>query len=264
MTLWASQDVTVSDPDIAGVTLTLQPGMTVSGHLVTDFAATTPFDFTRVTVSVTAVDQGQNWATVPPAALDADGAFRLSGVVPGRYRLGVSANANGGPNVSANANANGRRGGGASSGVADWKVASAVVGGHDALDLPFQVQPGENVTDATIKLTHALGEIAGTLTNAAGQPAPDYVIVVFSADRAYWSTTGRRMPAPTATPRDGTFRISNLPAGEYFLFVATDIDPDTLHDPAVLEPLSAQAVRITLAAGEKRVQDLKIGAGPRP
>jgi hypothetical protein len=69
------------------------------------------------------------------------------------------------------------------------------------------------------------------------------------------------MPPPTATPRDGTFRISNLPAGDYFVLVATDIDPDTLHDPAALEVLAPQAMRVTLADGEKKVQDLKIGGG---
>jgi hypothetical protein len=244
LTLWASQDVTVSGRDISGVTLNLQPGMTVSGHVTSDIAGPAPFDFTRVAVVLNSVDQG---SAVAPAAVDADGSFRLSGVVPGRYRLNVSASANG------------RRAGGGPNGPSDWKVASAFVGGHDAIDLPFQVPPGENITDAAIKLTSALSEIAGRLTDAAGQPAHDYVIAVFSADRGYWTTTGRRMPPPTATARDGTFRISNLPAGEYLVLVATDIDSDTLHDPAQLETLSAQAVRVRLADGEKKVQDFKIG-----
>ena len=245
LTLWATQDVTVNGRDISGMTLNLQPGMTVSGRVTSDLTGKAAFDFTRLAVSLTAVDQVGSLAPMP---VEADGAFRLSGVVPGRYRLNVSANADG-------------RRGGAPSGGSAWSVASAFVAGHDAIDLPFHVQPGENVADATIKLTSALGEISGTLRDAAGQPAHDYVIVVFSADRAYWTTTGRRMPSPTATSRDGTFRLSNLPAGEYFAVAATDIDPDTLHDPVALEVLSAQAVRITLANGEKKVQDFQIGGG---
>jgi 5-hydroxyisourate hydrolase-like protein (transthyretin family) len=168
--LWAQQDVTVSGRDLSGVTLNLQAGMTVSGHVVSDVAGPAPIDFTRVVVSVTPADKGLAMARVAPAGVEADGTFRLSGVVPGRYRL------------SAMMGANGRRAGGAPSAVSDWKVASAVIGGHDALDLPFTVSPGEAVPDATITLTRALGEISGTLSDAAGQPAHDYVVVVFAAD----------------------------------------------------------------------------------
>ncbi len=245
-TLWAAQEVSVNGRDIPGVTLTLQPGMTVSGHFTSDIAGVAPFDFTRVAVSLRYVDQP---GVVTPMPVNADGTFSLSGVAPGHYRLNVVAAPNG------------RRGGGAASPVPEWKVASAVVAGHDALDRPFQVMPGEDVTGATIKLTSALAEISGTLTDASGRPAHDYVVVVFSADHAYWTTANRRMPRPTATPRDGTFRISNLPAGEYFVAVAADVDPASLRDPAFLEALSTQAMRVTLADGEKHVQDFKIGGG---
>ena len=38
----------------------------------------------------------------------------------------------------------------------------------------------------------------------------------------------------------------------------TDIDPSDLRDPAVLEEMAAASVRVTLAEGEKKVQDLRI------
>ncbi len=132
--LWAMQDVTVNGHDVAGITLNLQTGMTVSGHVV---AGTAPFDFTRGMVTLTPADRSRGPATaVAPVAVGADGAFTLSGIVPGRYRLNV---------FSA---ANGRRGGGAPGAGSEWTVASAIVGGHDAIDLPFTVQPGTNIADA--------------------------------------------------------------------------------------------------------------------
>ena len=53
-----------------------------------------------------------------------------------------------------------------------------------------------------------------------------------------------------------------MPPGEYFLAALTDPDPVQLKDPSFLEQLAASAIRVTLAEGEKKVQDVKLpGAG---
>jgi hypothetical protein len=58
---------------------------------------------------------------------------------------------------------------------------------------------------------------------------------------------------------DGRYQIRGLPAGGYVLCVVTDVEPAMLQDPAFLEQLAAAGVKLALAEGEKKIQDLKIG-----
>ena len=53
--------------------------------------------------------------------------------------------------------------------------------------------------------------------------------------------------------------MPNLPAGEYLLVALTDVMPNEWNDPKFLDSLAPAALKITLAEGEKKVQDLRIG-----
>jgi hypothetical protein len=53
--------------------------------------------------------------------------------------------------------------------------------------------------------------------------------------------------------------MTALPPGEYLLAVATEIDPGDWGDPAYMEQLAAAAIRISLAEGEKKVQNVRVG-----
>jgi hypothetical protein len=111
-------------------------------------------------------------------------------------------------------------------------------------------------------LTDQPTEIAGTLLDQLGRPTPEFSVVVFSTDRTYWSTAPRRVSGVVKAGSDGRFSVTGLPPGEYFLTVLTDPDPLQLRDQSFLEQLAASAIRITLAEGEKKVQDLKLsGSG---
>jgi hypothetical protein len=56
----------------------------------------------------------------------------------------------------------------------------------------------------------------------------------------------------------GSYRISGLPPGTYYLSAVTDAEPSELADPAFLEQLAAASLTFTLKEGEVKVQDLKI------
>ena len=62
----------------------------------------------------------------------------------------------------------------------------------------------------------------------------------------------------------GEFRLAGLPPGEYYVCALTDLDPYQMYSSAFLDPLAAAAMKIKLAEGEKRVQDLKVAALPSP
>jgi hypothetical protein len=57
---------------------------------------------------------------------------------------------------------------------------------------------------------------------------------------------------------DGRFRIAGLPPGEYLLAALTDVEQGEWLDPSFLEKLVPASVRVALAEGEKKNQDLRI------
>ena len=103
-------------------------------------------------------------------------------------------------------------------------------------------------------------EIGEHETQVAAEPlrASDFFVVVLPADRRYWSQQSRRIGSarPDAT---GKFIFRGLPAGDYRIAATTDLIPGDLSDASALTALLNQSTPVTLALGEKRTFDLKIG-----
>ena len=85
-----------------------------------------------------------------------------------------------------------------------------------------------------------------------------YSIVLFTTDKALWLPDARRVRA-VRPATDGAFTIAGLPAGEYVIAAAEDVEPADLSDPAFLEHLLASALPMSLREGEKKRQDLRVG-----
>jgi hypothetical protein len=261
LTLWATETTSVNGEDVAGLALTLQRGATVEGRLA--FTGTTlapPADPTHVGIMLTRTTDDANAAMgmgvgSVMAQVDASGRLTFTNVPPGSYRVTVSMNAG---RLGSPAAANALKG---------WSARSAIVsvagstGGKDALDLPFDVTLGTPVPELVVTLTDRVAELSGKVTDAAGHPVSAYRLVAFSTDKALWGTTGRRLKAPVSTDPDGTFRISDLAPGEYFLAAVTDMDASDLKDTSFLAELAAQAIRLTLAEGEKKIQNVVVPGG---
>ncbi len=117
----------------------------------------------------------------------------------------------------------------------------------------------QNIDGVVVTFTDRVTEISGTLQDAAGKPVPDYVLLVFSTDKRFWMPQSRRTQQ-TRPESNGQFLFRNLPPGEYFITALPDLDASEWNDPAFLANLASQSpTKITLAEGEKKVQDLKIG-----
>jgi hypothetical protein len=135
-----------------------------------------------------------------------------------------------------------------------------MVKGRDILDFPLDVAPGDELTDAVVTFTDATQSIGGSLQDGSGRPAPDYTIVVFAADKAYWTPNTRRVR--TVRPgTDGKFTISNLPPGDYRMAAVVDVAPSDINDPSFLEQIVGASFPIKLGVGENKTQDLKIAGG---
>lgn len=237
-THWALADVSVDGQDISGVSLQLQLGMSISGRVRFE-GTTAPPDMTRVRVSLTQpLMPGTVSMGVMAVQPDTTGAFTISGVSPGNYRLTA--------NIPTLRND-----------TQDWQLKSSSIGGRETLDASIELR--STADDAAITFTDKVTELSGAVLDAAGQPAPEYHIVVFSSDRAHWAAASRRIRSvrPAA---DGKYQFPNLPPGDYLITAVTDLEPGEWFDPGLLDLLSRAAIKVTLSEGEKKIQDLRIAA----
>jgi hypothetical protein len=239
---FASTDVEVAGADVDGITLVLQPAFRMTGRVVFDATTLTPPDVgsARVTiVSTNGLGSSSSGSTrmgnfpVPAATAGADGRFELSGIVPDAYRL--------------NATVGGPRG---------WWLRSAIVNGVDVLDHPLDITG--SVSDVVVTFSDRETTLSGRLMTGAGTGAPAYFVVVFPADRALWRPGARRIKLVRADT-DGAWIVRQLPAGDYLIAALTDVDEADLLETSFLDALAPSAVRIALADGEDKRQDLRIG-----
>jgi hypothetical protein len=218
---WAETEFVVGDQDLTGLVLSFAPGAPVTGKLVFDGTAAAP-DLSRLRVSLTYIPpiNGMS-ALIQPVTPQADGTFRFDAVPPGRYRVSVSA-------------------------AGAWSLHSATAGSRDVLDTPLEIAGGDAQVLA-LTMTDRATEIAGLVLDQLGRPAPEYSVVIISADRAMWTVSPRRSSGLVKLASDGRYRVTGLPAGDYLLCVVTDLDAGQLADIAILEDLSRAGVPVAFS-----------------
>ena len=236
--MWAAEEITIDGADRSELTLTLQPGMTVTGRVQIHAppSATAP-DFSRVRVSLSSVSRtdggiGFGEGSITP---NASGQFTLRGVIPGRYTIRASVT---GPPYG------------------EWTIASSMLNGRDTLDFPVEIRPNEDVGGVVVTLTSATQRLSGMLQDTAGRPASAFTIVVFPADKGLWAVNRR---IRTVRPgQDGRYTVNDLPVGDYRVAAVFDLSPGETSDPSFLETLAGGSVLLTIRAGERKVQDFRI------
>ena len=234
LTVWAAADVSVDGRALSNVVLSLQQGVSVSGQITFEGSQAPPTDLTRIRVNMSPVGQTP-FGGATAAQVDAAGRFSLQGVPPGRYRLSAS-------------------------GSGGWRTESAIIGGQDSLDFPFEVKGNQNLQGVTITMTDRTTELTGKVLDGQNRPAVDYTIIIFPVDQRYWAGASRRIQT-TRPSTDGTYTFRNLPPGDYRIATPVDLEPGTMNDPAVLQQLEGASMRITLQPGESKVQNIRLGQG---
>jgi hypothetical protein len=229
--LWGSIDVDVQGQDVLGVVLRLERGVTLAGRVVFESpeSGVAP-DPARARINVRPPTP-----LARPQAANADGSFLVAGIDPGSYRLGATLMDAG----------------------SGWVLKSATWSGRDIADVPFEVRPGDALTDVVVTFTSRTTELSGRLLDAGGQPAPGFYVAVFPTEPAFWAPGSRRMPMPARAATDGRFSFVGLPPGSYYAVALANADAVDFSDAAVLRQLSATAITVSIADGEKKVLDLK-------
>jgi hypothetical protein len=242
--LWGELPVDVTGDDLSGLIVVLHPPLHLTGRVVSDDATGPALDFSRVHVAPTTDPTGHTlgsgaMGTVPSAMLSAipgvaaDGTFDYE-VMPDAYLL-------------------------VATGPPGWVVRSAIAAGQDLLDTPLAV-PTETaaVPSVTVTLTRRHTSLIGTVRTGPGQDPSAYFIVVFPTDKAL-QHGGQRRVRSTRAGTDGAYAFADLPPGNYLMAALTDLEPDDMFDPTFFDALAASAVSVSLAEGQERTQDLRIG-----
>lgn len=141
-----------------------------------------------------------------------------------------------------------------------WTLKSATVAGRDVLDLPLDIGSNDTLTGAVLTVTTKTQAVAGAIQDAGGRPASNYTIVLFPADRRYWTSFSRRiLTARSGT--DGRFTIANPLPGSYRLAAVLDVGSTDVQDPELLEQLLGGSLPISVTEGQSTIQNLRIGGG---
>jgi protocatechuate 3,4-dioxygenase beta subunit len=267
--------ISVMGDEIA-VTLQLNRGATIKGHVTVEGKMPDPMPVgrgggsgaagatgqARVTVSArTGSSPTQSYmpgtSTGRPAPMAEDGSFELTGV-RGFVRLTAS----------------GLRG----------VLKSVTKGTQDILTNPLELTGTERITDVEVVFTTDTGSIDGTVTDSRGEPASGAMVLVFSEDASRWfegspyvrqlrsvtaaaaSSAAQRAPAPGSMPsgmnnprEPGSIMSASMVPGRYAIvaFEPTANQAMPAYDPEALEKLRSKATSVTVTAGQTATVQLK-------
>ena len=163
---------------------------------------------------------------------DPDGGFRTLGVPPGRYVVRIA-----GPPLPG------------------WTFKGAEYQGRDLADTPIDLH--KDVSGVVLSFTDRAASIEGSVQNGV-RLDPDAVVAAYPVDETAWTDAGaaaRRIKVAHAA-RDGSFTLSDIPAGEYYVVAVRD-DPTSWQDPAWLRALTSAARQVRVIEGQRTSVSLR-------
>ena len=235
-TLWAETSVSVGETAVSGVSLQLRAAPTVSGRFEFDGSAQRPIASVLQTAAITlASADGHSPICCPASRVSADGQFNTQGYVPGKYFLSVN-------NLSG------------------WYLKSITAGGKDLLQAPLAIE-NDPITDVVVTFGDAATELGGNVTDSTGKADTIASVIIFPSDYQSWITNGMnsRLGRQARPSETGAFNFIALIPGEYLIAAASDDALANWQDPAIIRALAGIAIRVTVAPGEKKKQDVKTG-----
>jgi Carboxypeptidase regulatory-like domain len=222
----------INDRDIDGLLLPLRPGARVSGR-VTFEGGITPTTALVAATSVYLDRLDARLSRVEPARPGPLGQFTTTSLPAGKYRVRVGAI------------------------PAGWMFNGAMYEGHDLADEPFELE-STDITGVVVTFTTRVTRLSGAVRSERGRPDPDTSVVIFPTLQSAWTPTisiFRMRSVRTSTL--GSYTVTNLPPGEYYVAAVPEDQFSGWQDPKRLAELALQATRIRVVEGQTQVQDLR-------
>jgi Carboxypeptidase regulatory-like domain len=223
--------VEVTNSDVEGVSVVIQPPFSISGRVRIDGEASLA-NLPQLRISLQTGAPGMVAFRPPtPALVNPDGTFLFENVGPGEYQVNVPIFA---PNNQL-----------------VLYVKEAHLGGADVLGQPL-VLSGPVSDQFDIVLGTTAVQITGTVTDDRQQPV-SRAQVFFIPDRR----DRRDLYRNATTNANGQFTIRTVPPGSYTVFAA-DPQDGSIFDPAVISKLEQKGQRLTVTSSSNITLNLKL------
>jgi hypothetical protein len=234
-TLSAAQTIQVGDRDVTDVTLTLETGARLRGHVEFEGGPPPASDMPRLGISVVRADDGVQ-PLPPPAPVDRTSyQFTTAEYPSGRYLLNVVSLPSG------------------------WSVRSAMYESTNVLDRALELA-GRDVGGLVITLTRQRTSVTGFVGRPARTDDPRAVVAAFPADYRSWiadGMTNRRFHSTSVQP-NGAFELTGLTTGDYLLAAVGADETLDGRDPAAIEALARVGTRVSVRDGVNQVPNLTV------
>ncbi len=232
-TLFANFRVHVGNRDVTGLQLVLRRGAVVTGTV--EVNSDDRPDFNRIRVRAPFVD-GTSFGDALTGVVQSGGRFRLDGVMEGEHYIRLD-------------------------GLPEpWVLKEAHWRGTDLADMPFMATSGGTIGGVRLVVSTQANEIRGIVRDHAGQPVPYATVVISPASYKTWRGGSPRFVI-TRSGDDGSYRHRGLPAGEYRVIAARNLNEA---DVRAARARALPGVSVRFGDADTRVLNLEVRSGATP
>ncbi len=139
----------------------------------------------------------------------------------------------------------------------NWLLKAVLLDGRDITDTMLDIGTAYAGKTVEVVMTQRRAELSGAVTTDSGQPASDYVVVLFPEDESHWTSYGRFFGSGRPN-QQGRFTIQNLPPARYLAAAVEYLEPGEDRNPDTLARLRGSATVVVLAEGESKSVALRM------
>lgn len=225
-----TQNVSVTNRDVEGVTLVLSNGIDITGRVIFDGKSATSAPFIRIELDPSETERSA-FGSRDHALAKPDGSFVLKGVGDGSYSIAVY------------------------SGCEVCYLKSATANGVDLLDEGIHINSGAGPSPISIVYSSNTGTVNGTVTAKDDLPAPGALVLLVSSSDSHPKQAGTQT---STTDQYGRFEIRGVPPGSYKAFAWEKAEEGSYDDPEVLKLHENLAESVDVSANDRKTVQLKL------